>query len=349
MKKLIQISMFLLTVLCLCTACGGSKQMPDDLLKTAIQNEDDNYSRYGLEIKSFSVRDRYYDSSYKSESVTVDVQAENADSAYGVTYAVAGSRQNSSWNVSSVQEVNTTVRPKESLPRDIVNHDIDLLLQEKENVRYYLTLPAYCGYSAALEQDIKVDIQLCSDTQYLSTTRDYQLFYRYTLDGWELTGKNEDDVKTQITDDLCGTWVASNGEDSYKFVIDHIEGNTAYVKYQAQFRMPHYTWSSRMISRGYDTLTPVPVSVVHRDWKSDYYGIEIVFEKTRYAQYVSEDTFDSYWSNPMTVGIYVFPDHCPQRTYANGTVEDGRSYVLTDINMSDATKPVNGTYILTKQ
>ena len=42
----------------------------------------------------------------------------------------------------------------------------------------------------------------------------------------------------------------------------------------------------------------------------------------------------------MTVGIYVFPDHCPQRTYANGTVEDGKSYVLTDINMSDATRPV---------
>ena len=47
--------------------------------------------------------------------------------------------------------------------------------------------------------------------------------------------------------------------------------------------------------------------------------------------------------------IYVFPDHCPQRTYANGTVDDGKSYVLTDINMSDATRPVNGTYILTKQ
>lgn len=94
------------------------------------------------------------------------------------------------------------------------------------------------------------------------------------------TGReNEDDVKVQITDDLCGTWVASNGEDSYKFVIDHIEGDTAYVKYQAQFRMPQYGWSSRMISRGYDTLTPVPVSVVYEDWKSDYYGIEIVFEK----------------------------------------------------------------------
>mgnify|MGYP007132880494 CR=1 FL=1 len=348
MKKFIQISMLVLMALCFCTACGGSKQMPDDLLKTAIQNEDSNYSGYGLEIKSFSVKDRNYDSSYKSESVTVEVRAENTDSTYEVVYTVVGSRQNSSWNVSSVQEVHTTVLPKESLPQGVVDYDIEQLLQEKENVRYYLTMPAYCEYSSALE-DIEVDVQLCSDTQYLYTTKDYQLFYEYTLEGWELIGKGEADIKVQITDDLCGTWVASNGEDSYKFVIDHIEGNTAYVKYQAQFRMPHYTWTSRMISRGYDTLTPVPISVVYEDWKSDDYIVKIVFENSRYAQYVSEDTLDSYWSNPMDVGICVFPDHCPQKTYANGTVEDGKSYVLTDINMSDATKPVNGTYILTKQ
>lgn len=345
--KIIQISMMLIA-LCFCTSCSGSKQMPNDLLKTAIQNEDGNYGEYGLELKDFSVKDRNYDSNYKTESVTVEVRAENADSAYEVAYAVVGSRQNGDWDVTSVQEMNTTVLPKESLPQGIVDSDVAQLLQEKENVRYYLT-PGYCGYSNALEQDITVDVQLCSDTQYMSATRDYQLFYQYTLDGWELVGQNEDDVKVQITDDLCGTWVASNGEDSYKFVIDHIEGDTAYVKYQAQFRMPQYGWSSRMISRGYDTLTPVPVSVVYEDWKSDYYGIEIVFEKTRYAEYSSEDTFDSFWSNPMTVGIYVFPDHCPQRTYANGTVEDGKSYVLADINMSDATRPVNGTYILTKQ
>ena len=249
--KIIQISMMLIA-LCFCTSCSGSKQMPNDLLKTAIQNEDGNYGEYGLELKDFSVKDRNYDSNYKTESVTVEVRAENADSAYEVAYAVVGSRQNGDWDVTSVQEMDTTVLPKESLSQGIVDSDVAQLLQEKENVRYYLT-PGYCGYSNALEQDITVDVQLCSDTQYMSATRDYQLFYQYTLDGWELVGKNEDDVKVQITDDLCGTWVASNGEDSYKFVIDHIEGDTAYVKYQAQFRMPQYGWSSRMISRGYDT------------------------------------------------------------------------------------------------
>ena len=104
-----------------------------------------------------------------------------------------------------------------------------------------------------------------------------------------------------------------------------------------------------MISRGYDVLTPVPVSVVYEDWQSAYYGIRIVFEKSRYSEYTSEDTIDPSWANPMHVGIRVFPDHCPQRTYANGTVEDGKAYVLTAIDMSDATKPTNGTYILTKQ
>ena len=74
----------------------------------------------------------------------------------------------------------------------------------------------------------------CSDTQYMSATRDYQTFLSSILwmDGnW--SGKMKMIVKVQITDDLCGTWVASNGEDfPTKFVIDHIEGDTAYVKYQ---------------------------------------------------------------------------------------------------------------------
>ena len=164
--KIIQISMMLIA-LCFCTSCSGSKQMPNDLLKTAIQNEDGNYGEYGLELKDFSVKDRNYDSNYKTESVTVEVRAENADSAYEVAYAVVGSRQNGDWDVTSVQEMNTTVLPKESLPQGIVDSDVAQLLQEKENVRYYLT-PGYCGYSNALEQDITVDVQLCSDTQYMS-------------------------------------------------------------------------------------------------------------------------------------------------------------------------------------
>ncbi len=71
--KIIQISMMLIA-LCFCTSCSGSKQMPNDLLKTAIQNEDGNYGEYGLELKDFSVKDRNYDSNYKTESVTVEVR-----------------------------------------------------------------------------------------------------------------------------------------------------------------------------------------------------------------------------------------------------------------------------------
>lgn len=335
----------ILTALLLCTACGSSKKMPDDLLKQAIQNQDDNYNTYGLSITDFQIGERNYDSDYKSESVSVSIRAENGDSSYAASYEVTGLYENKNWKVTSVSQTDMTVLPKSPLPDALVEADTEQLLQEEENVQYFLTQVGHYGHSGALEQDIEAEGQLVSNTQYMSTTRDYQLYYHYTLDGWELSGKNEDNVQVHITDELCGTWVGSVGEDSYKFVIDHIEGDTAYVKYQARFEMPHYTWSSRMISRGYDTLTPVPISVVYENWKSDYYGLKIVFEKTRYAQYVAEDTYDTFWSDPMTIAIRVYPDHCPQWLTSNGTVEEGKAYVLTDISGS----PVKGKCILTKQ
>lgn len=349
--KAVLVGISMLSVMFLCTSCGA-KQMPMKVIKTAILAQDDVYSVYGLEGISISIDDENYDRTYKTEDVTADVYAESAETNYSAVYDVIGSYQDGTWIVTSVIKTSETVWPKDSLPEEIVAKEIDNLLQEKINQKYYLDNLASCIYNSGLTQNVTVDLQLCSNTEYMSTTRDCQLFYEYTLDGWELTGQTEGDVQVQITDDLCGTWVASNGEDSYTFVIDHIEGDTAYVKYQAQFRMPQYGWSSRMISRGYDTLTPVPISVVYEDWESDYYVIEIVFENSRYAEYSSEDTYDTFWSNPMSVGIRVFPDHCPEwktKTCANGTIEDGKAYVLTAIDMSDATPPTNGTYILTKQ
>ena len=342
MKKIkaVLVGIGMLPVMFLCTSCGA-KQMPMKVIETAILAQDEVYSVYGLEGISVSVDDENYDRTYKTEDVTVDVYAENAETNYSAVYDVIGSYQDGTWTVTSVIKTSETVWPKESLPEEIVADGIDNLLQEKINQEYYLDNLASGIYDRRLAQNVTVDLQLCSNTEYMSMTRDCQLFYEYTLDGWELTGQTEGDVQVQITDDLCGTWVASNGEDSYTFVIDHIEGNTAYVKYQAQFRMPVYGWSSQVISRGYDTLTPVPLSVVYEDWNSDYYSLKIIFENTR--------SNDSYFNNPMTVGMRVFPNHCPQKTYANGTVEDGRAYVLTDIHVSDATPPTNGTYILTKQ
>ena len=90
-----------------------------------------------------SVKDRNYDSNYKTESVTVEVRAENADSAYEVAYAVVGSRQNGDWDVTSVQEMNTTVLPKESLSQGIVDSDVAQLLQEKENAS--VPRGTFCG------------------------------------------------------------------------------------------------------------------------------------------------------------------------------------------------------------
>lgn len=347
MKK-IKISLLCTAVLLtaiLCTACGGSEQIPDELLKTAIQNEDSNYTAYNLQISEFSVNDRNYDSNYKTESVTVNVQAENSDTIYNAQYSIMGNRQDGEWNVADVQETNIEVLPQKPLPQAVVDSETAQLLQEKENVQNYLTKVEQCEYSSALEKNITVNVQLCSDIQYISTSRNYQLFYQYTLDGWKLSEKSENDIQIRATDDLCGTWVASDGEDSYKFVIDHIEGDTAYVKYQAKIRMPYF-YESRMVSVGYDTLTPVQISVTYEDWGADWQGLndycrlKITFEKTKYSEYFTKESL----KDPWWISIFVYPDHCPEQKCANGTIEDGKSYVLTDIG-----KAMNGTYILTKQ
>lgn len=93
-----------LTTLLFCTACGGSKKIPDELLKQAIQNQDDNYGAYGLSITDFQVGNRNYDSNYKSESVSVSVRAENGDSSYEASYEVTGLYESKNWKVTSVSQ-----------------------------------------------------------------------------------------------------------------------------------------------------------------------------------------------------------------------------------------------------
>ena len=333
-KRLLLSAAALLMLLSL-VACGSSQKMPDELLKTAIRKED-NYNGDKLSITDFQVENRNYDSDYKTESVTVEIQAENEDSSYKASYEVMGQYENHNWGITSILKTDSTVLPKKPLSQAVVDRKVEQFLSNEKNVQYNLTQVNYCNYSDALEPNIAVDVQLGSNTQYVSTTRNYRLVYQYTLNGWVAIEESEDDIQVQITDDLCGTWVASNGEDSYKFVIDHIEGDTAYVKYQAQFRMPVYGWSSQMISRGYDTLTPVSIAVVVETYPS----VKIVFENTK--------SNDSYFYGLLKVGIRIFPNHCPQVTYANGTVEDGKAYVLTDVRASGI-EPPNGTCILTKQ
>ena len=330
----------ILTALLFCTACGGSKKIPDELLKQAIQNQDDNYGAYGLSITDFQVGNRNYDSNYKSESVSVSVRAENGDSSYAASYEVTGLYENKNWKVTSVSQTDMTVLPKSPLPQSIVDERVQKLLQEEENVRYCLTQVGYCEYSTELEQNIMAKVQLCSNTQYMNMTRDYQLEYQYTLDGWVLATEGGTNVQVQFTDELCGTWVASKGEESYRFVIDHIEGDTAYVKYQANFLMKEWSWGgSMLVSKGYDTLTPVKIEVTNA-W-SQYYHVRINFETTTFNQ----GGFDT----SVTIGISIYPKHCPQWISPNGTVEDEKAYALSSLSTPDGQKGINGAYILTKQ
>lgn len=337
-----------LTTLLFCTACGGSKKIPDELLKQAIQNQDDNYGAYGLSITDFQVGNRNYDSNYKSESVSVSVRAENGDSSYAASYEVTGLYENKNWKATSVSQIDMTVLPKSPLPQSIVDERVQKLLQEEENVRYCLTQVGYCEYSTELEQNIMAKVQLCSNTQYVDMTREYELNYRYTLDGWTLETEGSTSVIFQFTDDLCGTWVASKGEESYRFVIDHIEGDTAYVKYQANFLMKEWSWGgSMLVSKGYDTLTPVKIRVTDigsmymPDSWSKYYHAQIDFETTTFNQ----GGFDKR----VTIGMSIYPKHCPQWASPNGTVEDEKAYALSYLSTPDGQDGVNGAYILTKQ
>ena len=95
------------------------------------------------------------------------------------------------------------------------------------------------------------------------------------------------------------------------------------------------------MSKGYDTLTPVKIKVTDNSGWLKYYYAQIDFETT---------TFEQGWGDTrVTIGMSIYPKHCPQWASPNGTVEDEKAYVLSSLSTPDAQKSVNGAYILTKQ
>ena len=188
----------LLLVLLLCTACGA-KQMPVDVIKTAILEKDDVYNTYGLEDPSFSVDDGNYDRTYKTENVTVDVHAESAESNYTATYDVIGSYQNGTWTVTSVIKTDESIWPREVISSEVAEPEIEAILQKEENRRYQLSLHSV-GHSNRLAQNMSIDVQLGYDTPDIYMFRDYELFYEYTLDGWKFTGQTEGNIQIITTD-----------------------------------------------------------------------------------------------------------------------------------------------------
>lgn len=188
----------LLLVLLLCTACGA-KQMPVDVIKTAILEKDDVYNTYGLEDPSFSVDDGNYDRTYKTENVTVDVHAESTESNYTATYDVIGSYQNGTWTVTSVIKTDESIWPREVISSEVAEPEIEAILQKEENRRYQLSLHSV-GHSNRLAQNMSIDVQLGYDTPDIYMFRDYELFYEYTLDGWKFTGQTEGNIQIVTID-----------------------------------------------------------------------------------------------------------------------------------------------------
>lgn len=188
----------LLLVLLLCTACGA-KQMPVDVIKTAILEKDDVYNTYGLEDPSFSVDDGNYDRTYKTENVTVDVHAESTESNYTATYDVIGSYQNGTWTVTSVIKTDESIWPREVISSEVAEPEIEAILQKEENRRYQLSLHSV-GHSNRLAQNMSINVQLGYDTPDIYMFRDYELFYEYTLDGWKFTGQTEGNIQIVTID-----------------------------------------------------------------------------------------------------------------------------------------------------
>lgn len=188
----------LLLVLLLCTACGA-KQMPVNVIETAILEKDDVYSAYGLEEPYFRVGDGNYDRTYKTEDVTVEVYAESAESNYIATYDVIGSYQNGTWTVTSVIKTDENIWPQKVISSEVAEPEIEAILQKEENRRYQLRL-AGVGHSNKLAQNMSIDVQLSYDTPDIYMFRDYKLFYEYTLDGWKFTGQTEGNIQIDTTD-----------------------------------------------------------------------------------------------------------------------------------------------------
>lgn len=112
-----------ITVSALLSGCGASNKIPDATIKTAIQDSTNIYSDYNLAIQELSFLSRNYDKKEKTESVTVTVNAENADSTYTATYDIWGELIDKTWNITSVTPTSEEIKPKAVLSYE----DISLL------------------------------------------------------------------------------------------------------------------------------------------------------------------------------------------------------------------------------
>lgn len=221
----------------ICTSCGA-KKIPDETLKAAIQSWDSAYSDYGLTIKNFDVQSRNYDKKYATESVTVAVTAENMEATCNIRYEVVGEYGDKGqygdrhWNIADVSIEDRDVSPKNSLPESRVEELAEELLQQSENRRSHVSEMEY-RYDRSVQSTVPVMITLRSNIPFVETVCNYNVTFRYTLDGWECDDaeSQEGQRTTRLTDDLCGTWSYVDEEGvSYGVVIDKVDRMTINMK-----------------------------------------------------------------------------------------------------------------------
>lgn len=234
MKKMKRIlfCVALLAMVLLCTACGGTKQMPDNLLKTAVRNADGSYDAYGLQITNLHVDDRNCDGKYKTETITVSVTAENDDSTYQASYRITAHYGDRDWTVTDSVQSRADAYPKQPLSNDVVDEVATQLVQRLGEQKYYVS---YTGWDSTLDNLVYVDISLTSYTPYIDSIVDYKnIPFAYSLSGWTVNAALDTlpcERTVQLNSDLCGTWsYTDESGNKYGFVIDGVDGVTVSIK-----------------------------------------------------------------------------------------------------------------------
>ena len=248
-----------ITVSALLSGCGASNKIPDATIKTAIQDSTNIYSDYNLAIQELSFPSRNYDKKEKTESVTVTVNAENADSTYTATYDLWGELIDKTWNITSVTPTSEEIKPKAVLSYEDISLLSDKIVESvqgtKQAGKFTDTCTMHideCNISSEPSSDTaNANITLVANTQCFNVYRDCLAIFNYTLDGWNLSDISSGDYTIQLNESgLVGNWALDEtSKCNFTYLnIDHTSGDSFYATLYAGHHDPYIKSNSYEIN-----------------------------------------------------------------------------------------------------
>ena len=248
-----------ITVSALLSGCGASNKIPDATIKTAIQDSTNIYSDYNLAIQELSFLSRNYDKKEKTESVTVTVNAENADSTYTATYDIWGELIDKTWNITSVTPTSEEIKPKAVLSYEDISLLSDKIVESvqgtKQAGKFTDTCTMHideCNISSEPSSDTaNANITLVANTQCFNVYRDCLAIFNYTLDGWNLSDISSGDYTIQLNESgLVGNWALDEtSKSNFTYLnIDHTSGDSFYATLYAGHHDPYIKSNSYEIN-----------------------------------------------------------------------------------------------------